>query len=351
MRSIAERGHRVDVAADFASPAEILAVESLGATVHHVPTERHGMNPVHEFDYARRLRRILRTVKPDAVLAYTAKPVSWGIPEARAAGVEQVVALVTGLGFAFIDGGGWRRSLARSSLSFLYRRAFACCSAVVFQNPDDRAEMLRRRILPAEVPAIVVGGSGVDLDAFPEVVVPGVPSFLMISRLLGDKGVREYATAGATLARRYGSVAFRLAGWVEDGPDAVSPTEVADRASGGVEFLGRLEDVRPEIARCTCYVLPSYREGTPRTVLEAMSTGRAIVTADVPGCRQTVDEGVNGLLVPPRDPGALAEAMERFIVEPGMAVRMGAASRRLAELRFDVREVNRRLLQCLGIEP
>jgi len=345
------RGHRVEVAADFASTDERSAVEHLGAVVHQVATERHGMNPLAEVDYAKRLRRLLDAVSPDALLAYTAKPVAWGIPAARAAGVERVVALVTGLGFAFIEGGGLRRRLARVSLGRLYRRSFARCSAVVFQNPDDRSEFLRRRLLSPDVPSVVVGGSGIDLAAYPAAPVPRTPSFLMIARLLGDKGVREYAAASASLARRHASARFRLAGWTEDGPDAVSPGEVRQWAALGVEILGRLDDVRPALAECSCYVLPSYREGTPRTVLEAMSTGRAIVTTDVPGCRQTVEHGGNGLLVPPRDPIALAAAMERFVLDPTLAAGMGAASRRLAEERFDVHSVNRAMLPWLGVEP
>jgi glycosyltransferase involved in cell wall biosynthesis len=351
IRAMLARGHRVEVAADFASPEEKSAVERLGAVVHQVATERHGMNPLGEIDYARRLRRLLDAVSPDTLLAYTAKPVAWGVPAARAAGVERVVALVTGLGFAFIEGGGLRRRLARASLERLYRRSFARCSAVVFQNPDDRSEFLRRGLLSRDVPSVVVGGSGIDLDAFPAAPVPPAPSFLMIARLLGDKGVREYAAASAALARRHASARFRLAGWTEDGPDAVSQGEVRRWAALGVEILGRLDDVRPALADCSCYVLPSYREGTPRTVLEAMSTGRAIVTTDVPGCRQTVEDGCNGVLVPPRDPTALAAAMERFVLDPHLAVGMGAASRRLAEERFDVHRVNRAMLPWLGVEP
>ncbi len=350
IRAMVQGGHRVDVAAEFATPDEVAAVEALGARVHELVTERHGMNPLREMAYVRRLRGVIQSARPDVVLAYTAKPVAWGVPAARAAGVERVVALVTGLGFAFTDGGGWRRVVAGGALAALYRRALGRCSVVVFQNRDDREELARLGVLPAGIRTEVVGGSGIDLDVFGRAAVPPSPAFLMIARLLGNKGVREYARASAMLARKHPSVPFRLAGWFDDGPDAVAGSEMEAWQTAGIEYVGRLEDVRPALAQCSCYVLPSYREGTPRTVLEAMATGRAIVTTEVPGCRQTVEVGANGFLVPTRDPFALAAAMERFVLEPGLAVRMGEASRRLAEERFDVRMVNRVMLSCLGLD-
>jgi len=175
---------------------------------------------------------------------------------------------------------------------------------------------------------------------------------LLIARLLGDKGVREYAEAARRIRRQHPQARFSLVGWIDDSPNAIAQHELdAWVAEGSLEFLGRLSDVRPAIAACSVYVLPSYREGTPRTVLEAMAMGRAIITTDTPGCRETVVDGDNGFLVPVKSVPALVKAMERFIAEPELAERMGRRSRQLAEAKYDVHQVNGRMLEEMGIGP
>jgi glycosyltransferase involved in cell wall biosynthesis len=259
--------------------------------------------------------------------------------------VPRFVALVTGLGYAFTEGRQPRRLLSRLIAKTLYRRAFARASVAIFQNPDDREEFRRLGLLPAELPTFLVAGSGVDLNLFRPAPLPHQPAFLMIGRLLGDKGVREYADAAARLKRAYPGVRLMLAGWLDESPDSISQSELDDVIARGVEYLGRLDDVRPAIAAASIYVLPSYREGTPRSVLEAMAMGRAIITSDAPGCRQTVEEGVNGLLVPPRDADSLYRAMERLVLRPELIAPMGAQSRRMAVERFDARHVAEELLE------
>ena len=199
---------------------------------------------------------------------------------------------------------------------------------------------------------MVVNGSGIDLAEYAVAPVPAAPRFLLIARLLGDKGVREYAEAARRLRRQHPQARFSLVGWIDDSPDAIAQRELDGWvAEGALEFLGRLADVRPAIAAASVYVLPSYHEGTPRTVLEAMAMGRAIITTDAPGCRETVMEGNNGLLIPVRSVPALVEAMERFIAEPGLAERMGRRSRQVAEAKYDVRKVNAVMLREMGISP
>jgi glycosyltransferase involved in cell wall biosynthesis len=173
--------------------------------------------------------------------------------------------------------------------------------------------------------------------------------FLLMSRLLKDKGVREFAAAAARLKADYPDVPVRVAGYIDGSPDSISQAELQGMIDSGVEFLGRLADVRPAIAACSVYVLPSYREGTPRSVLEAMAMGRAIITTDAPGCRETVEEGVNGLLVPPRNSTLLYEAMVRFTQDGGLARRMGSRSREIAEAKYDVRRVNADLMDISGL--
>jgi glycosyltransferase involved in cell wall biosynthesis len=172
----------------------------------------------------------------------------------------------------------------------------------------------------------------------------------MIGRLLRNKGVREYAMAAARLRQRFPSTRCLLVGWIDDNPDAISGEELEQWVrSGAVEFLGQLEDVRPAIAKASVYVLPSYREGTPRTVLEAMAMGRPIITTDAPGCRETVVAGENGYLVPVGSVDGLLAAMERFIDRPEQAVAMGARSRAIAERKYDVNKVNGIMLSEMGL--
>jgi glycosyltransferase involved in cell wall biosynthesis len=171
----------------------------------------------------------------------------------------------------------------------------------------------------------------------------------MIARLLRDKGIREFAAAAERLRREHPETPVALAGYLDPSPDSLTQRELDALVAAGIRFHGKLEDVRPAIAACSVYVLPSYREGTPRSVLEAMAMGRAIVTTDTAGCRETVVDGVNGFLVPTRDAHTLYSAMERFVTQPGLAARMGAESRRMAERRFDAREVSAEIIRRMEL--
>ena len=177
------------------------------------------------------------------------------------------------------------------------------------------------------------------------------PRFLLIGRLLGDKGVREYVQAAEQVKQRYPQAQFDLVGWIDANPNTITQPEL-DRwvAAGTINFLGRLSDVRPAIANSSVYVLPSYREGTPRTVLEAMAMGRAVITTDAPGCRETVVDGDNGFLVPVKDADALAQAMLRFIEQPELIIQMGQRSREIAEEKYDVHKVNAQMLAGMGLD-
>jgi len=174
--------------------------------------------------------------------------------------------------------------------------------------------------------------------------------FLLIARLLRDKGIREYAEAAAHLRQAHPDAEFHLVGPHDSNPEAIGEAEVlAWQRAGQIIWHGRLDDVRPAIAAAGVYVLPSYREGTPRSVLEAMSMGRPVITTDAPGCRETVEDGVNGYLVPVRDADALAAAMERFLVDPDLVRRMGARSRAIAVEKYDVHKVNAVMLEAMGL--
>jgi glycosyltransferase involved in cell wall biosynthesis len=255
------------------------------------------------------------------------------------------------LGYAFTGEASGKRGLLRRLIQRLYRFGLSKSRKVFFQNPDDEALFRQLGLLPADIPSCVVNGSGVDVADYALAPLPEKPSFLLIARLLGDKGVREYAQAARKVKAQYPDAVFQLVGWIDDNPDAISQQELDEWVNTGtVEFLGKLADVRPAVADCNVYVLPSYREGTPRTVLEAMAMGRPVITTDAPGCRETVTDGDNGFLVPVKAVDELAAAMVKFLENPELVAGMGERSRLVAEQKYDVHRVNEFMLGEMGIK-
>lgn len=330
------------------TPALREALVSNGIRLHCIPLSRTGTNPIADIRLVFALRGLMRELRPAVVLPYTIKPVIYGTIAAWMAGVPRRFALVTGLGYAFT---GNRQGIVKRLVSGLYRFALGRTHKVFFQNPDDERLFRELGIAPAGIPSVVVNGSGVDVAAFPVTPLLGSPPvFLLIGRLLGDKGVREFAEAARQVKAMHPEVRFHAVGWIDSNPDAIAQSELdAWVADGTLEFLGKLDDVRPAIAACSVYVLPSYREGTPRTVLEAMAMGRPIITTDAPGCRETVIDGDNGFLVPVQSVDALVNAMLKFIEDPALAPRMGQRSRQIAEDKYDVHKVNAVMLREMGI--
>ena len=345
---LSHAGCEVHVAAPgLDSQLEIGSKLGLGQDrLHDISMARAGTNPLTDLQTLASLYRLMRRLQPDAVLPYTIKPVVYGTLAAWLARVPTRFALITGMGYAFTG----ERGLLTILIRHLYRIALGRTNKVFLQNPDDEQLLRRLGLLPASVPSVVVNGSGVDLATFGEEPLPPALIFLMIARLLGDKGVREYAEAACRIREEHPGAVFRLAGWIDANPDAIRPAELeAWIAEGTIDFLGKLDDVRPAIAASAVYVLPSYREGTPRTVLEAMAMGRPIITTDAPGCRETVIDGDNGFLVPVQSVDALVEAMLKFIKDPTLPPRMGRRSRQIAEDKYDVHKVNAVMLREMGI--
>lgn len=343
-------GQSVHVAAPdlpFSSPIRS-RLEAKGVSVHNIPLQRTATNPGADLRLLIHLVRLLRQVRPQRVLGYTIKPVVYGMLAAWLARVPQRFALITGLGYAFQDGD--RRGVLRSLVKRLYSLSLGRAHKVFFQNPDDEGLFRKLGLVPARVPSCVVNGSGVDLAFYGVAPLPVGHHFLLVARLLGDKGVREYAEAARRIRLQRPDVVFHLVGWLDENPDAISQQELDGWIEDGtIVFHGRLADVRPAVAGCSVYVLPSYREGTPRTVLEAMSMGRAIITTDTPGCRETVVNGENGFLVPVRTVDELVAAMLRFIEDPVLIEKMGSRSRAIAEEKYDVHKVNSVMLREMGI--
>ncbi len=349
LEEMVRRGWRVTAVAPDMDHVVVEDLLRMGVAAQPVKLARTGLNLFTDLAYCGAIRRLLKRLGPDVLLAYTAKPVIWGAIAARLAGLQRTVAMITGLGYAFTtpDRPSLKLALVRNVASLMYRIALGLCDRVLFQNPDDRAKFMELGLVGCDR-SEVTAGSGIDLERFRPAPPPGGPSFLMIARLLGAKGVRQYAAAAVALKRRRPEVEVRLAGWIDPGPDAVSQDELDGWIDQGLTYLGRLEDVRHALTETAVYVLPSYREGTPRSVLEAMAMGRAVITTDAPGCRETVQDGVNGFLVRPRDVGSLVEAMERFILDPTLAATMGARSLELARRKYDVRKVNDQVIAALS---
>lgn len=345
---------QVHVAAPDLGPTSTVrsSLEKLGVQVHSISLRRTGTNPLHDLGCLWSLWRLLLRVRPHYILGYTIKPVIYGLMAAYLARIPQRYALVTGLGYAFQEKSesGWKSRLLLKGICGLYALAFKAANGIFFQNPDDAALFRARKILGPNARSMVVNGSGVDISEFAVAPLPSSISFLLIARLLGDKGVREYVQSAREIQRRYPDTVFNLVGWIDENPDAIDHSELDQWiAEGVITYLGRLKDVRPAITACSVYVLPSYREGTPRTVLEAMAMGRPIITTDAPGCRETVVEGENGFLVPPRSANDLVAAMAKLIENPSLIEKMGHRSREIAVQKYDVHKVNATMLREMGI--
>ena len=347
LSEMVKRGHYVVACAPSASSEIQNALNAMVVEYHDVPIERAGLNPIKDFQTIYRLFALFREIKPDIFLGYTVKSVIYGSLAAKLAGVPRLYSMITGLGYAF----GCRNlksRLASIIVRMFYRLSLRTNHRVFFQNPDDRNFFARLGIITTQERIVLINGSGVDVDFYFPESFPESLSFLLIARLLKDKGIREYVEAARIIKRKYPNIDFRLAGMTDANPASISKDELQSWVEEGtVEYLGELSDVRPAIAESSVYVLPSYREGTPRTVLEAMSMGRPIITTDAPGCRETVNDGENGFLVPVRDAVVLAERMEYFIKHPELIASMGKKSRRIAIEKYDVHKVNKVIMDVM----
>jgi len=352
IQSAIEAGVEVHVVAPGLSLESKVAheLEKKGAVLHDVIMRRTGLNPFFDVVTFLNILFILIKVRPGLMLSYTVKPVVYGGVAAWVAGVERRFSLITGLGYAFADNASSKHQVLKMLVRLFYCSSLKRSHGVFFQNPDDESLFRGLGILPARVPSFIVNGSGVNTAEYFPSPLPAKTSFLLIARLLGGKGVREYVDAARIVKLKHPDVRFKLVGWIDENPDAISQCELDSWVeSGTVEFLGKLSDVRPAIADCSVYVLPSYREGTPRTVLEAMAMGRPVITTDAPGCRETLVDGYNGFLVPVKDVGALVVAMLRFVESPDVISMMGDKSRIIAEKKYDVNKVNSFMLERMGV--
>lgn len=347
VKSIAAKGY--DVIVTGPDRTDVDKIEELGARFVEIPMDKNGTSISGDLRYCRALFKLMKKEKPDITLGYTVKPVIYGAIAAKLAGVNEINSMVTGGGYTFIA-----TSLKARMLGFvvktLYRIAFSFADNVIFQNNDDRKEFSEKHIVNPKK-THVVNGSGVNMEHFTTVDYPEKTTFFMLSRLLKSKGVGEYLEAAKIVKNKYPESQFYLLGKYEtDMQDAIPQEDVEKYISQGVVTrFEETDDVRPYYEKCSVYVLPSYREGTPRTVLEAMAMGRPIITTDTQGCRGTVVNGKTGFLVPVKDSATLAEKMITFIERPEVIKKMGANSHAYCAAKFDVKKVNHQMMKIMNI--
>jgi glycosyltransferase involved in cell wall biosynthesis len=325
-------------------------VIALGAQPVSFVMQRSGFNPLTDLKSIFQLYFWLRQHKPSVVLSYFIKPVVYATLAAWLAGIKRRICIVEGLGFAFTKSTG-TVSLKRKLMQWLAPRLYAVSLAkaqrVVMLNPDDASDFVHMGLVRSNQ-VYLLGGIGVDLQKWRPSVHKTLPiTFVMVARLLRDKGVIEFAEAARRIKRLHPAVRFVLLGDVDTNPESLSASTVQQWVHDGIlEWPGHVM-VMPWLEQATVFVLPSYREGVPRSTQEAMALGLPIITTDVPGCRETVVEGVNGWMVPARDIDALFNAMQRCVQQPNVLLEMGKNSRHMAEQKFDVKVINKRLIALL----
>jgi len=350
LKAFVKSGNQVTVLGPSQDRSIISDLAKLRVNYEYYPLKRNSFNPAGDLFSLAKIYRLLRKLRPDAVLSYMVKPNIYGSYAAHLAGVPKVYSMVTGLGHPFL-GSGVRFRIINYIVRRLYQFGLKENTAVFFQNQDDLTLFKDLGIVTKNKKTVLVNGSGVDIDHYkPTHLIKKPLVFLMISRLIKEKGVFEYIDAAKIIKERYPKVILRFVTRPDSNPSSIDISHYQKwKQSGVVEVLDYTNDVRPYIAEASVYVLPSYREGTPRTVLEAMSMGRPVITTDTPGCRQTVIDSENGFLVPVKDVNALVQAMERFIEDPGLIDQMGPKGRDLAVEKYDVHKVNTIFMQTMGL--
>lgn len=353
MRELRRSGYNVMAIAPNMESRHVAILNRNGIEGMRCDLDATGFNPIIDLTNMFRLVALLKKLRPGVILTNTAKPVIYGTFAAKLAGISRRYALVSGLGYAFTDDGtirNHRKSFVRAVISVLYAMALRFNGAVIFQNQDDLQELCSKRICNRRR-AHVVAGSGVDISeySYKERTRAGL-TFIFVGRVLMEKGVRNYLEAARIVKEELPHAKFLLIGDIDNNPSALTVSEIRPYVlDGTVRCVHGVTDVRPWLYQANVFVLPSYREGVPRSTLEAMATGLAVITTDVPGCRETVSDGINGLLVNVRDTCSLASAMVRLGKDPDLIARMGRASRELVEKIFDVTLINRDMCRIMDV--
>ncbi|RCW53384.1 glycosyltransferase family 4 protein [Halanaerobium sp. ST460_2HS_T2] len=314
----------------------------------NINVDRNGTNPLKDLKTLVELFKIIKKEKPEKIFAYQAKTVIYGSIAARINGIKDVYSLIAGLGSIF-RGEGLKNRLIKTIMKFEYKLASNFNKKLFFQNNDDRNLFIKEGIVDKEN-TVIINGSGVNTNEFKPKPLPEVNAFLFIGRLIKDKGIIEYLEATKKVKESYPATRFLLVGPFDSNPSALKSEDLEPYiANDIIEYFGYREDVRPYIEQSSVFVLPSYHEGTPKTVLEAMAMGRPIITTDAPGCRETVDNGENGFLVKLKDADDLAAKMITLINDPKLQKQMGKKSLQIIKEKYDVEIVNKSIMEAMEL--
>ncbi|MCH5279910.1 MAG: glycosyltransferase family 4 protein [Lachnospiraceae bacterium] len=346
MNAFIAKGYKVIAVGQESESEWTPRFQKYGIDYISIPIVRNGLNAFEDLKTLKALYTIFKKVMPEKVFLYQAKAVVYGSMAARFLNIE-AYSLICGLGSIF-RGTSTKSKFLRQIMKVEYKFALKKNAAVIFHNPDDKDLFIKWKLAVQEK-CHVVGGSGVNINQFAYTPLKGENTiFLMVGRIIRDKGVIEYLEACKLIKADYPNVKCMLVGPFDTNPSALQKPEI-DNYAAYVDYYGGQEDVRPFLEKCTVFVLPSYHEGLPKSVLEAMSVGRAIITTDAPGCRNTVNEGKNGFLVPIKDSNELYEKMKYMVQNPEKQSIMGKKSREYAEEKYSVDKVNEQIMKIMKL--
>lgn len=356
IRTLLKKGHQVYAFTSEYTAEDLKKIEKLGTTPVTYTLNRGGLNPLADVIATYQLSKKIKAINPDLVFSYFSKPVIFGTLAAKLAKAPRVVGMLEGLGYTFTEqpeGLDKKTQLIKKIQVFLYKIALPQLDQVIFLNPDDPKDLLEQYAINVKN-VEVLGGIGLNLQDYPYQPLNNIHSplkFLFIGRLLKEKGIHEFVQAAKLVKKVYPESQFTVLGAIDHhNLGALQQTELDTLISSNIiQYPGHVSNIKDWIADNHVFVLPSYREGVPRSTQEAMAIGRAVITTDVPGCRDTVIDGVNGFLVPKWNPEALAEKMIYFIENPDQIKVMGAESYKIAVEKFDAEKVNQRLVNILGL--
>ena len=356
IKTLRAKQHTVYAFTSEYSQDDLKRIEELGAIPVTYQLNRGGLNPLADITATYALSKKIKSIAPDLVFSYFAKPVIFGTLAAKLAKVPKIVGMLEGLGYTFTDqpeGLNKKTKLIKSAQVLLYKLALPQLDKLIFLNPDDPKDLLERYSINVKQ-VEVLGGIGLNLNEYAYQPIDNIKrpiKFLFIGRLLKEKGIHEFIAAVRQVKQRYPDAQFTVLGAIDSSnPGALQQSELDKLVSLNIiNYPGQVDNVQKWIADSHVFVLPSYREGVPRSTQEAMAIGRAVITTDVPGCRETVIDGVNGFLVEKWNPQALAEKMIYFIEHPEEIKKMGYESYRIAQEKFDADKVNKRLINMLGL--
>ncbi len=348
IKDLLSKKYEIYVVAPKFNKVNKLKLDELGVVTSTINFERTKINPFFEILTIIKLYIYFKKNNFDKLILYTVKPVIFGSIAAKMANIKSINSLITGLGHYFIAKDS-KSLFIRKILIILYKFSLNFNSSIIFQNIDDKNYFIKKKIINENSNKLfVVNGSGVNTNYFKAIKLPKKITFVFISRLLKEKGVVEYIDACEFISNKYHNIHFLLGGWIDKHPDSININQIDKfKQIKNSTYLGKVYDVRDVLIDSSVLVLPSYREGLPRIVIEAMSCGRPIITTNVPGCRETVEEGKNGFLVDAKSFKSISDAMEKFINNSQLIDKMSVCSREIAVKKFEVKLINNIIINII----